>query len=273
MLKNRIITAVIILPIVIWCILDLPPLTFAILSAAVLGLGAWEWSGLFSVHRKKEKKQIALRLGYLFTIFVCFFISYFLSSIIILSVASIWWLIALVLLFSYSLTSTAWGKNWITQAAMGLLVLVPCWVGLNTIRFQAKGNNLLLFILVVIWCADTGAYFIGKQFGKVKLLPKVSPKKTVEGAFGGLLLSMVAATIGVWLLRFPIHSWPALLLLVIISVVFSIVGDLFESAVKRQADCKDSGAILPGHGGILDRIDGVLSAVPIFAFGLLLISS
>ena len=271
MLKNRVVTAVIILPIVVWCILGLPWVGFAILSAAVLAWGAWEWGGLLAHHRAEGNKQLSTRFFYLAIILICFLTSYFLPPEIILFVALIWWLIAIALLFFYSQTNIFWGKSWVIQAVMGILALVPCWIGLNVIHFLEKGNHLVLFILVVIWCADTGAYFTGKQFGKVKLLPEVSPKKTVEGAFGGLLSSMIAATLGVWILKLPIHDWPELLFLTIISVIFSIFGDLLESAVKRQANCKDSGSILPGHGGMLDRIDSMLSAVPIFALGLLMI--
>ena len=129
------------------------------------------------------------------------------------------------------------------------------------------GAELLLFVLLLIWAADTGAYIAGKSLGKTKLAPKISPKKTWEGVIGGMLLALLVLFVGFYLLHFSREQWLPLAILTVIIVAFSVVGDLTESIFKRLTGKKDSGRILPGHGGILDRIDGVLAVLPIALLG------
>src|SRR5207302_1283767 len=126
-------------------------------------------------------------------------------------------------------------------------------------------------LLILIWAADTGAYFAGRAFGKHKLLPNVSPGKTWEGFFGAMLMTVIVMGFVVYFLNIPPNNWVPLFLLGFVTVIFSILGDLFESMLKRQAGIKDSGKILPGHGGILDRIDSLTSAAPIFALGVIML--
>ena len=120
---------------------------------------------------------------------------------------------------------------------------------------------LLLAIFIFIWVNDTGAYLVGSRWGKRRLAPSISPKKSVEGSIGGLLLVLLSAVI-LHLLLFPELSWLRILLIATVVAVFGTIGDLFESSLKRQAGVKDSGKLIPGHGGILDRIDSLLLAVP-----------
>ncbi|WP_297114255.1 phosphatidate cytidylyltransferase [uncultured Porphyromonas sp.] len=120
---------------------------------------------------------------------------------------------------------------------------------------------LLLAIFIFIWVNDTGAYLIGSRWGRTPLAPSISPKKSVEGSIGGLLLVLLSAVI-LRLLLFPELSWLRILLIATVVAVFGTIGDLFESSLKRQAGVKDSGKLIPGHGGILDRIDSLLLAVP-----------
>lgn len=120
---------------------------------------------------------------------------------------------------------------------------------------------LLLAIFIFIWVNDTGAYLVGSRWGKRRLAPSISPKKSVEGSIGGLLLVLLSAVI-LRLLLFPELSWLRILLIATVVAVFGTIGDLFESSLKRQAGVKDSGKLIPGHGGILDRIDSLLLAVP-----------
>jgi phosphatidate cytidylyltransferase len=128
----------------------------------------------------------------------------------------------------------------------------------------------VMFALCLIWAADSGAYFIGKYFGKHKLAVKISPKKTVEGLLGGILFAFVTALIFALIAKVPFNKWLYWSGLVLITVLFSVLGDLFESMLKRRANVKDSGSLVPGHGGVLDRIDSLTAALPVFTLGLLL---
>ncbi|MCG8434327.1 MAG: phosphatidate cytidylyltransferase, partial [Gammaproteobacteria bacterium] len=148
----------------------------------------------------------------------------------------------------------------------GVLALVPCWAAITALHDrQPQGWQLLLFLLVLIWAADIGAYFAGKAWGKNKLAPNISPGKTWEGVFGGLAASLAAALLANYWLGFPLLI---ILPLVVILVALSVVGDLSESMLKRQAHIKDSGSLFPGHGGVLDRLDSLLATAPMFLLGL-----
>ena len=127
------------------------------------------------------------------------------------------------------------------------------------------GAKLVLLVCFLVWSADTGAYFSGKRFGKHKMAPAVSPNKTIEGLVGGVILAVIITWLGAKLLSIPFISISSLLSIAIITVVISVLGDLVESMFKRASGVKDSGNILPGHGGILDRIDSLTAAIPVFA--------
>jgi phosphatidate cytidylyltransferase len=156
------------------------------------------------------------------------------------------------------------------SALSGLLVLVPTGVALVALhRSGEAGPGLVLLLLVLVWAADSGAYFAGKRWGRRKLAPTVSPGKTVEGVCGGLTLAMVAAISGWYVLQPGTLALGPAIAISLATVVFSIVGDLYESMLKRQHSVKDSGTLLPGHGGMLDRIDSLTAASPVFALGVL----
>jgi phosphatidate cytidylyltransferase len=154
---------------------------------------------------------------------------------------------------------------------MGAFVLVPCWASINYIRNQDEGPLGLLFLFVLIWGADSAAYFVGKKWGTKRLAPYVSPGKSWQGLMGALLVSTLIVLTTLWLCNVPFPIWPWAIVLSLVTVLFSIVGDLFESMIKRQAKVKDSGKLLPGHGGVLDRIDSLTAAAPIFVLGALLL--
>jgi len=156
--------------------------------------------------------------------------------------------------------------KWI-KGALGLLLLSSTWLSLNVLRFSPFSSNWLFFAFVIIWSTDTGAYFAGKNWGKRKLAPNVSPKKTWEGLYGGMILALALSVATLYIFPMPIR--PILLnrlftVIVLVSAL-SIFGDLFESVLKREAKVKDSGSLLPGHGGLLDRIDSLLFALPLYA--------
>jgi phosphatidate cytidylyltransferase len=178
-----------------------------------------------------------------------------------------WWLIALILVALYPRASQTWGQSVWMRGAMGLLVLIPCWRAINVIHGAEDGPYKLLFLFVLIWGADTFAYFAGRQWGKHKLAPNVSPGKTVQGLCGALFGTTVITVGALVLLGIPQQFWLCGMVLSMVTVLFSVLGDLFESMLKRNVGLKDSGQLLPGHGGILDRIDSLTAAAPIFALG------
>jgi phosphatidate cytidylyltransferase len=151
-------------------------------------------------------------------------------------------------------------------------MVVPAWVAAWLIHREPSAGPLwTLFVLMLIWVADVSAYFAGRRFGQHKLAPRISPGKTREGVYGALVGTALFAGVAGWLIE-PVPVGHALLIvLATVTVLFSIVGDLFESLIKRQSNLKDSGSLLPGHGGMLDRIDSVLAALPIFVCGRYLI--
>jgi phosphatidate cytidylyltransferase len=182
----------------------------------------------------------------------------------VLGAAVLWWLLATFLVLTYPRTSGHWASAACTLV-IGLLILLPAWQGLILIKQQPVGNWLIMAVMVLVWGADVGAYFSGRAFGKRKLAPQVSPGKSWEGVYGGLLLSLlIAAVVGF------VRDWTGgqMLLGLIgaaIVVFISVVGDLTESMFKRQSGIKDSSNLLPGHGGVLDRIDSLTAAIPLFA--------
>jgi len=181
-----------------------------------------------------------------------------------------WWLLVLVWIKRYPTGFDATHPSrWLTAGA-GLLVVPGTIAAVTLLHGASDGALRLLFAFVLVWAADVGAYFAGKSMGRNKLAPNVSPGKTWEGVFGGLALSLlIAALAGVWLFKLAgAAAWLPFLLLCVAVVMLSIVGDLGESLLKRQAGVKDSGTLLPGHGGMLDRIDSLLAALPALALGL-----
>ena len=149
----------------------------------------------------------------------------------------------------------------------GSLCVIPAWCALGWLHSEALGPRWTLFALVLIWAADSGAYFVGSKFGKHKLAPAISPGKTWEGVVGGMAAAMLLAVLVLKGLGLSWSALPALALLTAITAGISVVGDLFESLMKRHAGLKDSGTIFPGHGGVMDRIDSLLAALPVFVVG------
>jgi len=186
---------------------------------------------------------------------------------IVLNIAIAWWLLAIVLIVVFP--GGAWfRKNLVFKSMAGILVLVPACVAQVSLRNDhVAGIELLLYLLVLIAVADTGAYFGGKKFGKHKLAPKVSPGKTWEGVASGMFCVSIVSLIYCYSLGLHYQGWDNVLVFIgisLVAAVFSIAGDLTESLYKREAGLKDSGTILPGHGGVLDRIDSLTAAAPVF---------
>lgn len=283
MLKQRILTAAVLIPLALAAIFLLPLPYFGLAITAVLALAAWEWSPLMGV------RKLSGRLAYTLLNTVILGALYWLTPIggiwsaegmvdwlyYIVLVGGIWWLLAIALVFNFPRSKSLWQRSRIFVGAFGILILVPAWVALMSLRSLHYDSNptfggwAVLFVFILVWAADVGAYFAGKRFGRHKLMPNVSPGKTMEGFIGGLFLSIVAMYLVSLLLELPAELMLGYYIVGIATVLVSVFGDLNESMFKRCAGVKDSGSILPGHGGILDRIDSLTSALPIFLLGYL----
>ena len=186
----------------------------------------------------------------------------------LLWLGTIWWIVALFILYQYIQNQS---KQVVTRVslAMGFFAIIAGWVGLNSLR--SEGAGIVLFFFLLLWASDTGAYLVGSRIGRRKLAPVISPGKTIEGCFGGLALMLIVLIGGIIVLHIPMKQWFGLLIVSILMNIFGIIGDLFESMLKRKVGMKDSGNVIPGHGGILDRLDSTLAAAPVFALGLLIL--
>jgi phosphatidate cytidylyltransferase len=267
MLKNRIITAAILIPIIIAFIFLLDRIWFSALFAVFIAIGAWEWAGLCKLN---EKIKI---LYSLFIVLILLGIYYFDSSFLYSSITLcgvVYWLFAIVLIISYQKQRYLLGTSSLILMLVGMLLLIPMWSGLTLLKsFSANGASLIMCLMLLIWGADTAAYFAGKRWGKLKLANRVSPGKTWEGTIAGVASSVVIAVCYVIVSNKNLDDSLLFVGLSILTVIGSVFGDLMESLVKREAAQKDSGSILPGHGGVMDRIDSLTAASPIFVFGVI----
>ncbi len=260
MLKTRILTAAVLIGLLLVVLLWLPPwATWVAMTAAVLA-GAWEWSAFLRL------RKIPARLLYVALVAVCLPIlwqlaQYASARLAILAVALLWWVVALLWVIIAPQRVAAWSAG-----LAGILALAPAWMALVRLRVDVPaGAQWVLFALCLVWAADIGAYVAGRSFGRVKLAPQVSPGKTWEGVAGGLVFAALVALWGSRWFAVPVWQFVSLCLIV---VAFSIVGDLTESLLKRFAGLKDSGTLFPGHGGVMDRIDSLTSAMPVLLLGL-----
>lgn len=258
MLKYRLLTALVLIPLVVICILFLPPLTFFSLALLLMLLAGWEWSSLIGI------KHLSVRILFLVLLAAALSLAVFIPLYWVVILGIVWWLLALMLLLTYPTSSECLGKALFPRFIMGFLILIPCWIGL--IILQGFSPVVLLYCLILIWTVDSTAYFIGRKWGKHKLAPTISPGKSYEGFIAGILAAAIVAFLGLLILDIPQNNK---LLFFVTSLlgggVITVFGDLFESMIKRQSQVKESGSLLPGHGGLLDRIDSLTTAVPFFA--------
>lgn len=261
MLKRRIFTATILIALFVFLLFKLNAKLFCLLtSLIVLGCG-WEWSQFLGF------KTLFPRLFYCFIFLFIMFISFWLPLINVLSVATLFWIMTLPFVIFYPRASSVWGKSKIILGIMGFIIIIPAWLAINLIRSAENGVLILLFLFILIWSADSCAYFAGKKWGKHKLIPAVSPGKSWEGLLGALFGSGLVILLTLIITKAEWASWSVGFLISWVSVLFSILGDLVESMCKRNVNLKDSGHLLPGHGGLLDRMDSLMAAAPVFALG------
>ena len=246
-------------------VLWLPNFTLAALLLVVVLMGGWEWAVLTGL------VSVVARITFLLTLGLCAWLAGSITVsdqillVIILGATALWWVLVLVILGLYQPQSPATLTSRISLRIAGLFTLAPAWLAM--VRLHDIQPMMLLFLLVLIWSADTGAYFTGKLFGKTKLAPVLSPGKTRAGLWGALALTLVLGTLGAYWFNFPPMLRIYFVGLCLVTTLFSVAGDLFESLLKRRSGVKDSGNILPGHGGVLDRIDSMTAAAPVFALG------
>lgn len=274
-LNARIITAIILIPLVIAALFFLPLNLFGYVIIVICSLAAWEWSQFigWTVQIKRIISAVlfgicllGLQLSFqdlsqLTTEPLIFYI---------LLAGLVWWLVAIILVVTFPASARFWSKSVILKILFGVLTILPFYCGmlvLKSVNYHIDnfiGAWWVLYVMLLVWSADSGAYFFGNLFGKHKLAVKVSPGKTLEGMLGGML----TAGIITWLFNLFVPVLlisKNLLFCSVIVVIISVFGDLTESMFKRQAGIKDSSHLIPGHGGVLDRIDSLTAAIPVFA--------
>lgn len=266
MLRQRIVTAAVLFLVLGGAFYWLPASAIYPLFCLIGLAAAWEWTRLAGLTAPLP------RLAYLLAVAALMAGAGWLAgrggALWLLGLGSLYWLHALWRLRGFP---DAWRDTVGMALLRGVLMIVPATLALGVLHGQ--GLMVLLLVLLVVWMADIGAYFTGRAIGRRKLAPTVSPGKSIEGALGGLLLAaLVVVPLGLHHLALNGTAAVGFVLLVLIAIAASVLGDLVESAAKRIAGVKDSGRLLPGHGGVLDRIDSLLAAAPVFAFGLLLVT-
>jgi phosphatidate cytidylyltransferase len=269
MLKQRILTAVILISLLMAALFYLPLSWITLFFAVFISLAAWEWAALSGLQR------IPAKTAYV----ICLLLFGLLSMnaipnredlvLSLFSATALWWLWALVELMTRKEMNRGLFSSVTGRLVGGILVLVPLWVAsVYLLAADVNRPRLLLYLFVLVWVADTAAYFAGSLMGKTKLAPHISPGKTLEGVAGAVLGVVLMA----WLCGRILWGFEDLRLVLwiglsVITALMSVAGDLTESKLKRIAGVKDSGKLLPGHGGVLDRIDALTAAVPLFALG------
>ena len=271
MTRTRLLAALVMGPIAIGSVLFLPTPWLVAMAAIVFLAGLWEWFRLAEIDDTLQR-TILLVANLALMVALVWAQSSGGGTLPLFNLAVvagvIWWLLAMLWLKHYDFASDHDTHARAFKLAAGTLAVIPAWCALALIHVsEPNGHRWLLLALFVIWAADTGAYFAGRKFGKHKLSPRISPNKTVEGLLGGAATALLVAMVGAPLAGASLGQLPAVALVVLLTVGFSVVGDLYESLLKRHVGAKDSGDLIPGHGGILDRIDSVLAALPVFALG------
>lgn len=264
MLKQRVLTASVLAILVVWLVLKLPVAGFALALLAVILPAAWEWARLAGLGETRDRLLYGgAVLASIAALWPLAGNSGFVVGLLVAVVAG--WCWSLVWMWRYAGRPDRRDRP-LTVAAAGLIVLVAPWVALVALRDE-YGARYVLFLLLLVWAADIGAYFAGRRWGRRKLAPAISPGKTWEGALGGGIATLALALAGAAILGVG-DRWLWFSVVCLVTMGFSIVGDLFESMMKRQRGLKDSGSLLPGHGGVLDRVDSLTAAAPVFLLGL-----
>ncbi|HEX5305610.1 MAG TPA: phosphatidate cytidylyltransferase [Dyella sp.] len=270
MLLQRTLTALLLIPLALFIILGPGTPVFAAIVAIAFLVGVWEWTRLSGL------THVAARVAML-ALFALIVIAAWWphdprlwGALTVIGV--LWWLVACAWLRHFAFGASPTPENRRIKLLAGLFVMVPAWAALVLIhRIEPYGSWWTFLGLAIVWAADIGAYFAGRFLGKRKLAPQISPGKTWAGVYGAFVAASLVVLAGSWLLGVRDGRLAGLVVVTAFTVAASIVGDLIESLMKRHAKMKDSGQIFPGHGGLLDRLDSVFAAMPVFALGLWLL--
>lgn len=261
MLKQRLLTALMLVPVVLLTLYYSSPVVLFYLVLGVLLLLGGEWASLIPIRSSKwAYKKIFFVVALLALTAFC--LRWF---EIWLCVGLLMWVILAVFIATYPKSQALWSHRAVVAVWGGIELPLFVVSILMLMHRVPQGRALFIYLLFLVWAADSGAYFAGKRFGRHRLIPHVSPGKTIEGLVGGFALSLVVGGIG-WFLFHPTKTM-AWFLLALGVVLISMVGDLFISMLKRRCQLKDTGTLLPGHGGVLDRLDSLIAAVPWFYVG------
>lgn len=276
MLKQRIITVLWLVPLVLGAIFLLPVEYFSWALVAVFLIAGKEWGKIIDSQCQATQWSFTLTIGLLLV-----GLNWLVPSsdiwfrgqlhpifLGVISVGALWWAASLFMVFSYPKSAAFWQKSPMLKSMFGQLTLLPCFASLVALKALSTpndpyfGGTLVFLVMVVVWATDSGAYFAGRAIGRNKLMPNVSPAKTIEGLAGGLLTTMFVV-FGIMQIS-PEQELGLVIAVTLFTALASALGDLSESMFKRVAKIKDSGSILPGHGGVLDRIDSLTAALPVF---------
>lgn len=265
--RQRVVTALFLAPLPILAVLFLPTPWLAAFVAAVMLAGLWEWTRFAGLTDTLPRAAVLTANALMIVALVWGSGRGLVPLKLAAMLGVLWWAIVPLWLARPTFAAADTPSSRALKLVAGSLCIIPAWCALGWLHSEPLGPRWTLFAIVLIWAADSGAYFVGSKFGKRKLAPAISPGKTWEGVFGGMAAAMLLAVAVTPLLGLAWSHLPALALLTAIVAGISVVGDLFESLMKRHAGLKDSGTIFPGHGGVMDRIDSLLAALPVFVVG------
>lgn len=267
-LLQRVVTAALLVPLVVVAILMLDSRYFALFLVPVTLIAAWEWAGLSGFQAPGRAVYTVLVAVLAGVLAAALFTDWSLTPLLWLAVP--YWVWAASVVLRYPRTTLGPEQPW-WLALLGLPPLLLAWLGLVQLhRVPEHGPSWVLGLMLLIWTADSAAFFAGRRWGRHRLAPAVSPGKSWEGLWGAMLAVLAGMLVLAWWLRADLATAAFLVVLGLVIVKVSVIGDLFESVLKRRRGVKDSGRLLPGHGGMLDRIDSLTAAAPLFALALLL---
>ncbi|HHZ71353.1 MAG TPA: phosphatidate cytidylyltransferase [Methylococcaceae bacterium] len=285
MLIKRIITALVLIPAIIAAVFLLPNDYFNLFCALFILVAGWEWVSISGVNDRIVKIIFLVFLGLSMQAMGSWvdLIEYLVDELHNLDIYELsgiidwlaigpvlWWLFAMILIRNAggSLLEIKIKKRF--KLILGWVLLLSAWLFFTRLR-ALYGNEMIMYFLLLIWAADIAAYFVGRKYGEMKLAPEISPGKTTAGLYGAIISALLMGVGLGFYYGFPLIIAANFVMLSMFTVLVSIYGDLFISLLKRRQGVKDSGTLLPGHGGVLDRLDSLIAAIPVFYLGVILI--